>query len=281
MSTLNLFDQPERTSKIGQSSIVFKDSASILTEANGFMTGYDFTLNPYGGCTFGCTYCYAAFFSRSEEKMTNWGYWVEVKQNAVTLLKKKRGKLYNKVIYMSSVTDPYQPIEKDVQLSHEILKELALQRVKLVIQTRSHLVVNDLSILKEFDFVQVNMTITTDSEKIRKSFEPMCPSNKMRLEAIRKLTEAGIPTCITMTPLLPIENVDSFIADLLATGVKNFIVQPFHKEKGKFVRGTREEAMNLLREFNWSDERYKAIVARFKSELPNCGEGQSGFAPPF
>jgi len=276
-----LFEEPERSSKIGQSSIVFKDSASILTEAKGFMTGYDFTLNPYGGCTFGCTYCYAAFFSRSEEKMANWGYWVEVKQNAVTLLKKKRGKLFNKVIYMSSVTDPYQPIEKDVQLTHEILKELVLQKVKLVIQTRSHLVLNDLAILKEFESVQVNMTITTDSERIRKSFEPMCPSNKMRLEAIRKLTEAGIPTCITMTPLLPLENIDLFISDLLASGVKSFIVQPFHKDKGKFVRGTREEAFKLLKEFNWSENRYLETVNRFKKELPNCGEGQSGFAPPF
>ena len=54
------------------------------------MDAYDFTLNPYSGCSFGCTYCYAAFFSRDIEKQNSWGYWVTVKENAVALLKKRK-----------------------------------------------------------------------------------------------------------------------------------------------------------------------------------------------
>ena len=56
------------------------------------MDEYDFTLNPYSGCSFGCTYCYAAFFSRTKEQRDGWGYWVTVKENAIELLeRRKRG----------------------------------------------------------------------------------------------------------------------------------------------------------------------------------------------
>ena len=83
------------------------------------MDAYDFTLNPYSGCSFGCTYCYAAFFSRDAEKRDAWGYWVNVKENAEALLKKRRRSLDGKRIYMSSVTDPYQPIERELKLTRQ------------------------------------------------------------------------------------------------------------------------------------------------------------------
>ena len=71
------------------------------------MGEYDYTLNPYSGCFFGCTYCYAAFFSRDLAKRDDWGNWLFVKENAVDLLlKRKLGSLDGKLIYMSSVTDP-------------------------------------------------------------------------------------------------------------------------------------------------------------------------------
>jgi DNA repair photolyase len=277
---LNLFPE-ENTKKdsLGQANIAYKNAASILTEAKGFMAGYDYTLNPYSGCAFGCTYCYAAFFSRSVEKMDNWGYWVEVKENALTLLKKQRGKLKDKVLYMSSVTDPYQPIERKLGLTRSLLKELLNHDVRLVIQTRSPLITNDTDILKQFKRLQVNMTVTTDSEKVRKAFEPLCPSNQLRLDAIKKVVDAGILGCITMTPLLPLENPIAFIQKLKETGCKHFIVQPFHKEKGRFVKGTREEATAILKSMNWTDEDYENTLSQMKSELPWCGVGKDGFQP--
>jgi DNA repair photolyase len=86
------------------------------------------------------------------------------------------------------------------------------------------------------------MTITTDSEEVRKFFEPFCPSNKMRLTAIKNIHDNGIQTCITMTPLLPVENPEEFVHSLKETGIDKFIVQPFHVDKGKFPAGTRNEA---------------------------------------
>jgi DNA repair photolyase len=274
-------ENSNRKTRIGQTDIEYIRAASILTEAKGFMGAYDYTLNPYTGCSFGCNYCYAAFFSRSSEDKDNWGKWLRVKENALQLLLKFRKKpLLNKTIYMSSVTDPYQPIEKQLELTRSILKELLqYHKPRLVIQTRSPLVTRDIDLLKQFETVQVNMTVTTDSEEVRKAFEPLCPSNKSRLKAIKEVTQAGINTCITMTPLLPIENTKDFTKELLSTGVQKFVVQPFHPEKGKFVASTREIALEQIKKMNWTDSKYNQVVEIFRKELPSLGEGKQGFAP--
>lgn len=273
--------EPPKKQKLGHSKIAYKDVSTILTKTSGFMDSYDYSLNPYSGCSLGCTYCYAAFFARDKVKRDEWGRWVEVKQNALKLLKKKRKRpLDGKTIYLSSVTDPYQPIERELELTRELLDELATyHKPRLVIQTRSQLVTRDIDILKKFEIVQVNMTITTDSEQVRKTFEPFCPSNKVRLKAIREVHEAGIPSCITMTPLLPVEDANSFAKALKATGIPNFIIQPFHPDRGKFVAGTREQAKKLMADLDWTMEKYESVKDIIKSVLPQIGEGKEGFSP--
>ena len=281
MEQLNLFGDEEKKRTLGATSIEYKGVSSILTKASGFMEDYDFTLNPYSGCSFGCTYCYAAFFSRNKDKMDNWGKWLTVKENALALLMKYRKKpLYDKTIYLSSVTDPYQPIEKELELTRNILKELIdYHNVRLVIQTRSALVTRDIDLFKKFEHIQVNMTVTTDSEKVRKVFEPHCTGNKQRLIAIKEVNQAGIQSCITMTPLLPVEDAYLFAKMVLETGVKKFIIQPFHQDKGKFVAGTRAEAMSIINEYNWGDEEYKRVLSIMQQLIPNLGIGKTGFAP--
>jgi len=280
---LLLFNEEEdKRKKIGHADIKYKNSASILTTPSGFMDSYDYSLNPYSGCSFGCTYCYAAFFSRNKEKMDNWGYWVEVKENAIVMLRKKRKKpLKDKVVYMSSVTDPYQPIEKKIELTRQILQEFAdYHNIRLVIQTRSPLVTRDIDLLKKIGRVQVNMTVTTDNEDVRKIFEPFCPSNKSRIKAIKEINEAGIQSCITMTPLLPVKDSNSFALSLKDTGIQRFIIQPFHKTKGKFIAGTRESALKILEDYSWNDKTYNEVFNVIKSHIPNIGVGKKGFAPP-
>lgn len=280
---MDLFSEFEEQKKIsvGKSQIIYKSASTILTEGKGFMDSYDYTLNPYSGCSFGCTYCYAAFFSRSEDQRKNWGYWVQVKENALQLLIKQRKKsLKDKTIYMSSVTDPYQPIERELNLTRNILIELAKHhQPRLVIQTRSPMITRDIDVLKTFNTVQVNMTITTDSEKVRKVFEPLCPSNLVRLKAIKEVHEAGINSCITMTPLLPVVNAEEFAKHLLDTGIKKFIIQPFHSDKGKFIASTREGAMKLITEMNWTNDKYLRVLDIIRKYIPEVGIGKDGFAP--
>ena len=266
-----------RPSSLGHADIDYADTTSILTKASGFMESYDYTLNPYSGCSFGCTYCYAAFFARDSQKQNDWGKWVLVKENAVSKLEKMRKPPRDKSIYMGSVTDPYQPIERKLELVRGILKVLIKYQPRLVIQTRGPLATRDIDLFKQFETIQINMTVTTDDEDIRRHFEPWCPANEQRLNAIETINRAGIPSAITMTPLLPLKDPVSFAKKLKQTGIRNFVVQPFHASKGKFVRGTRTEALQILKSHDWTQQRYQDCVATLRQYLPSLLEGKAGF----
>lgn len=285
-----------RPTHVGASHIDYAPARDILTRSTGFMDAYDFTLNPYAGCAFGCSYCYAAFFSRSTGDRDAWGEWVRVKENAVELLQRRRpGNLDGKLIYMSSVTDAYQPVERKLKLTRRLLEILAERhRPRLVVQTRSPDVVRDADLFRTIvargGRVQVNLTVTTDDEDVRKAFEPLCPGNVGRLEAATVLVRADLDACVTMTPLLLVRDARRFAEDLLATGVKDFIVQPFHFQRGRFVAGTRDGALDTMAEKLACDrnsmlerylEHYRGIREVLVRELPRLGEGKEGFKPPF
>ena len=299
-------------SRVGGAGVTRAQARSVLTKPAGFMSKYDFTLNPYSGCSFGCSYCYAAFFGASKEDRDAWGRWVRVKENAVALLaKRKPGSLDGKRIYMSSVTDPYQPVERELRLTRGLLEILAGQRgpeypplldeppkPKLVVQTRSPDVERDCDLLRRIEAnggrTQVNMTVTTDDEEVRRVFEPSCPSNATRLRAVARAQAEGVVACVTMTPLLWVSDADAFAERLLATGVRKFIVQPFHFQRGKFVASTREKAVDLMarklgcdraafrqRYLAHYNEVYAVLEARLTAEGAELGVGKDGFKPPF
>jgi DNA repair photolyase len=272
---------PARPDQIGPSSVEYSPARSILTASSGFIDAFDYTLNPYSGCTFGCSYCYAAAFVRDQGRRERWGQWVRVKENALELLRKQRRKpLDGQAIYLSSVTDPYQPIERKLGLTRAILEELVTyHRVRLVVQTRSPLVTRDLDLLGRFPAVRVNMTVTTDDEAVRKVFEPGCASIERRLQAIAQVQQAGIPTCITLTPLLPIADPAAFAERLKATGVQRFVTQYLHAERGQFVAGTRTAAVALCQERGWNEAAYRRTVEVLQVALPHLDEGRDGFVP--
>lgn len=328
---LSLRDVPRR---IGATAIGTNETKSVLTRATGFMDAYDYTLNPYSGCSFGCTYCYAAFFSRDADLRDDWGNWAQVKTNLADELYRKFVRnpqlVDDRLIYMSSVTDPYQPVERRVELTRRVMQlfageiellderrrrqgSLALSeasplygveppRPKLVIQTRSPDVVRDIDLFRQIEAnggrVQVNMTVTSDSandEDVRRTFEPGCPSNRARLAAIARVQSAGVQSCITLTPLLLVDDVDLFADDLLATGVTRYIIQPFHFNKGKFVAQTRRDAFALMAERLGCDgddfveeymRHYESVRDGLRARLVDdagctLSEGKDGFAPPF
>src|SRR6516162_1774134 len=94
-------------------------SRSIFSPATGYIRrgGFDWTCNSYLGCTFGCTYCYAAFLPQNRRPVSEWGRWLTAKQNAVEVAQKTAPKLAGRALYMSSVTDPYQPVERSLFLT--------------------------------------------------------------------------------------------------------------------------------------------------------------------
>lgn len=273
--------EPARPTQIGPAKVLYAPARSILTASSGFIDAFDYTLNPYSGCTFGCSYCYAAAFVRDQEQRNSWGQWVQVKENALELLRKRRKKpLEGATIYLSSVTDPYQPIEHELKLTRALLEELAaFHQVRLVVQTRSPLVTRDLDLFARFPAVRVNMTVTTDDETVRKVFEPGCASLGRRLAAIAEVKLAGIPACITLTPLLPVADPTGFAERLKATGVTRFVTQYLHAERGQFVAGTRAAAVTLCRERGWDEAAYRRVVEVLRAVLPHLDEGRDGFTP--
>jgi DNA repair photolyase len=181
---------------------------SVLTAQPSYDANipFGYTINPYRGCIFGCSYCYASkFVFEDAGKKADWGWWVEVKENAVAVLQKESHKLTGASVFLGSATDPYQPVELRVGLTRALLEVLLFAfPARLHIQTRSPFVTRDIELLQRFgNTLTVGVSIPTDSEVVRKAFEPRAPSIPHRLEAARKLKEAGIQTIASVAPLLP------------------------------------------------------------------------------
>jgi DNA repair photolyase len=236
----------------------------ILTKTRGFTsvavpgTGFHYSLNPYRGCAFNCSYCYAPAFVFDEAARRDWGRWVDVKANAVELLHDagRRGKLRGKNVYMSTVTDPYQPIERRLGLTRGCLEAMLDYPPRLLtIQTRSPLVVRDIDLFERMrGHVAVCMSITTDDEQVRKIFEPACAPLDARLAAIRTIRAAGIPTQASIAPLLPCN--PERLAALLDPAVDWVVVSTFRDDGGNGAK-TRALAAELYRKHGYGNYLHK------------------------
>ena len=165
---------------------------------------FDYCLNPYTGCQINCRYCYARLFMRrySGHKEA-WGDFVDAKINASEVLKKQLDKAKKGTVWISSVCDPYQPLEAKYELTRRCLKELVKKQFPVNIQTKSKLVLRDLDLFQEFEEMDVGFTITTDDERMAKLFEPNATPVKERLTALEKIHSLGIKTFAFIGPLLP------------------------------------------------------------------------------
>lgn len=241
---------------------------SLLTKGTGFIAEVDYSINPYRGCAHNCSFCYAAAFSPTPEKKDSWGFWVDPKINAPGLAKKLPARsLHNKRVVLSSVTDPYQAIEKDFRITRQILEALIPHQPQLIIQTHGILVTRDIDLLTQFTHRAVNISITTDCEEIRHEFEPATPSIAARLQAIETLEKAGINTRVTIAPMLPIKRPKVFAKLLLATGCTRFATQYFHDILGDYRSSTRENVLPLLQKHEWSNLAYLETAAILTQEL--------------
>ncbi|WP_419873422.1 radical SAM protein [Candidatus Pristimantibacillus sp. PTI5] len=187
-------------------------SKKILSEAKGYLDiGFTHSLNPYSGCAFSCSYCYVREMPIQKFKEIPWGEWVDIKTNAAENYRNEMFKLRQKAkpvnIFMSSATDPYQPIERKAAVTRGLLEAMLENPPDfLQIQTRSPLITRDLDLLmklKDKCEVLVSMTVETDREDIKQIFAPFAPGIKLRLKALREIHEAGISTQASISPVLP------------------------------------------------------------------------------
>lgn len=184
----------------------------IKTEAKQIYTktkipSIDYVLNHYVGCEHACAYCYAKFMCRWKP-YGKWGSWVETKMNAPELVKK----FVDGRVAMCSVSDLYQPVEKELELTRQILQNMD-KRTKLNILTKADLVLRDIDLFKKFRKIEVGLTINTFSGKTKKLFEPYAPKNEARLNALKILKNNGIKTHGFISPVIPLlTDLESLIA---------------------------------------------------------------------
>lgn len=186
---------------------------TIINKVTSPDIGLMYSMNPYQGCEHGCIYCYA----RNTHEY--WGYSAGLdferkilyKVNAAELLEKKlRSRNWEAHgIMFSGNTDCYQPIEKKLEITREMLKVLLKLKHPASMITKNALILRDLDILKEMasmNLIHVNISITSLSEETRRSLEPRTASIKKRLETVRILSENGIPVNVMMAPIIPAIN---------------------------------------------------------------------------
>jgi DNA repair photolyase len=171
---------------------------------------FETSVNPYRGCEHGCIYCFARptheylGFSAGLDFETR----IVVKHEAAALLRKELAspRWTPRPIAMSGVTDPYQPVERKLGITRGCLEVLAEFRNPVAMVTKNHLVTRDIDLLAELAAHQaavVNISITSLNEKLQRVMEPRASTPARRLEAVRKLTDAGIPVRVLVAPVVP------------------------------------------------------------------------------
>lgn len=175
------------------------------------------SLNPYTGCLHGCLYCYASsYIPRFSE--------CRPKKDLLRHLQRDVSRIeHGTLIAISGSTDPYQPIEKDLELTSDCLRILQSSDMAVQIATKSDLVCRDLELLSKMKSV-INITITTLNDSLSKKLEPGAPSPCKRLQAIRKLRDNEIPVSVRVDPIIPGINdleLNSIISEAYNAGAQH------------------------------------------------------------
>ena len=183
---------------------------SILNKSKIF----DYCVNPYTGCQIACPYCYARLFMRRYSGHEEaWGDFVDIKINAPQVLKRQLMRAKRGKVWVSSVCDPYQPLEKKYRLTRRCPEELLERQFPLNLQTKSALVVRDLDLLTRFEEAEVGFTITTDDKAVARLFEPKASPVEDRINALEKIHSQGVKTFVFIGPILP-GNPQSLVKEL-------------------------------------------------------------------
>lgn len=189
---------------------ITEESKTILNISNSPDLNNFHSVNPYRGCEHGCIYC----FARNSHEY--WGFSAGQDFESKIIVKKNAPQLLEKLflsrswqphmIHFSGNTDCYQPAERKFQLTRQLLSVCLKYRNPVSILTKNALVLRDMDILKEMvalDLIHVAVSLTTLNEEVRRALEPRTVTAKRRLQVIRTLSDAGIPTGVMTAPLIP------------------------------------------------------------------------------
>ncbi len=233
--------------------------------------------NPIQGCSHACTYCYARKIDLRFRKVESEDEWHSPKYfvNFFDLLEKelKRGKIDpEKEIFMSTMTDLYQPYSIKHGISTKLISLVQEYNCKYRILTKSHRIVKDKRILA-YVKGKVGLSITTSSnnERERKHWEPKTPSINKRLDALRELDEfGGIPLWVSAEPFLPGTDFKRYYEEIIAAGgksLKEIVIGKMNYESGVDEQFDWEDVVRISEDFR---SRFKHIIRfHYKKEFWN------------
>lgn len=163
-----------------------------------------YCINPYVGCENACKYCYADYYTRRIYKIDkSWGEYVYVKTNSPIVLEKdiRRNKVGS--VYISSLTDSYQRLEKKYELTRRILELLIKNNWPVIVQTKSSLILRDIELIKKSQDVTVGVTITSLEKEIVEKFEKLASSVDERIKILKETRENKIKNYLFLGPIIP------------------------------------------------------------------------------
>ena len=171
---------------------------------------FDWTINPYRGCEFGCKYCYARYTHDFMERHDPAAFETEIyakEWNAAEFREELKTVKAGQIIAIGTATDPYQPAERRFLSTQNLLEGMAyLRGVSICLTTKSSLVSRDADLflaLAKHNYVHLTVTVTTTNRALARATEPFAPSPEMRLKAVAKLAEAGVSVGVMASPILP------------------------------------------------------------------------------
>ena len=193
--------------------VMADNSRSVIARNQSPDVGFDRSINPYRGCEHGCVYCFArpthAYLGMSPG--LDFETKIVAKHDAAALLEQElsRPSYRPKVIALGTNTDPYQPLERRLGITRQVLEVLQRCRHPISIVTKSDLVLRDLDILApmaERRLVRVMISVTSLDRHLARKLEPRAPTPSRRLTALRALNAAGVPAGVLAAPMIPAIN---------------------------------------------------------------------------
>jgi len=208
-----------------------------------------YNINPYlGRCAHGCVYCYAVKFPSFRGPAVPR---LKLKEEIVKMAETTKNRW---PVMLSDTTDPYQPLEKEHEITRRCLEVLVERGYPLLVVTKSNLVTRDIDLFKKTQTV-VSMTITTSREETARMIEPYAPPPNSRFKALKQITEEGIPTVVRIDPVIPsvnwnLDELEGIVSRAADIGVKQVTASTLKLVKGLFpmLKSENPALLGILQE---------------------------------
>jgi DNA repair photolyase len=239
------------------------------------LPGLSYSLNPYRGCQHHCAYCYAPNVLRINRDQ--WDIAIEVKTNISMILTKELKTKKPGVVGISTVTDPYQPLEQKYLLTRYCLEQLLKVDFPVHIQTKSILVTRDLDLISQFSESQVMISIATIHDEQRKALEPHSSSIQERLQALRTYANAGVKTSVFFGPVYPttsLEEIPSILDTFKESGANEIWIDMLRLKPGTWqnIQKALKQDQEIFRDFSKNMFENKKYYLNIREEIRKRGK---------